>query len=430
MNRREFIKLSTIVASILFSPKIEAITLENKNRPKIVILGGGFAGLSSAKYLKQLNPNLDVILIEKRSSFISCPMSNAWLGGIEDFKYENLTFDYNSSIIQYDYTLINETIVNINKEKKEVITSESTIPYDYLIMTLGIDYNYEKLFKNDKQKINEVKAKAPAGLKPGSELIKLKKMITQFKEGNFIITMPSSAYKCPPAPYERACMIANYFKTNGIKGKVILIDPRVKPASKPKQYLEAFTTTYKDFIEYKNLTHFEDVDFKTNIAHIVRFDKDKEIKEELVFEEISIIPPNKANKLYKKTKISMYTQGWVKLEQPTFRTQSDKDIYVIGDAQGEYPYPKSAQMANSCALILASDIIYRIKNKVFDYTNNLPGNICYSMIDNHRGVSVNHSFSFINNSIKAISVTSEISVHEFDAAKTWYKGFTNELFGL
>ncbi len=102
---------------------------------------------------------------------------------------------------------------------------------------------------------------APAALKNSSELIKLKRMITNFKGGNFILTLPKSSYKCPPAPYERACMIANYFKKNKIDGKVLIIDPRAKPASKAKVYLEVFDTIYKEYIEYYPKTLFKDIDF-------------------------------------------------------------------------------------------------------------------------------------------------------------------------
>ncbi len=435
MLRREFFKVSIFAAALLTTVRIEAKTIKSTNsrnkKTTIAILGAGFAGLSAAKYLKDLNPLLDITVIEKRNSFMSCPLSNAWLGGIEGITYESLNFDYNSAIEKYNFNFLNETIIDINRDKKQIITNENILQYDYMIMALGIDYNYKKLFKRDKEKIKQAKIQAPAALKPGSESLKLKRMITNFKGGNFIITLPSSSYKCPPAPYERACMIAHYFKENDIKGKVVILDPRVKPASKAKQFIEAYNTIYKDFIEYKNLSKFKDVDFDKKVAYFKKFDEkqNKDIIEELKYEEISIIPPNKANKLYKKAGIKTYAQGWVKLKQPTFRTVSDDDIYVIGDAQGEYPYPKSGQMANSCAYIVANDLISRINNKVFDYKKNLPGNVCYSIVAPNKAISVTHSYIF-DGKIIANAKTSEISKDSYDAAKIWYKGITDDMFGL
>ena len=142
MLRRNFCKISLFAASVLVSSTLKASILNSSNKTKIVILGGGYAGLSAAKYLKELNPMLDVTLIEKRSNFISCPLSNAWLGGIKGITYVSLNFDYNSSVEKYKYNFINETILDINRKTKEIKTNQQTITYDYMIMALGIDYNY------------------------------------------------------------------------------------------------------------------------------------------------------------------------------------------------------------------------------------------------------------------------------------------------
>lgn len=431
MERRTFLRFSLITAAILFDTNIVAMPKldEHTKKTNILILGGGFAGISTAKYLKELNPNLNVTVVEKNNIFISCPFSNAWLGEIEGVTYDSLCFDYNSSILKYDYNFVNETILDINKKEKIVKTENSVLEYDFLVMTLGIDYNYKKLFKKDIKKIKEVALKAPAALKPGSELIKLKKMITNFKGGNFVISIPKSSYKCPPAPYERACMIANYFMKNNIEGKVILIDPRIKPASKSKIYLDVFENEYKDFIEYKPLTNFKDINFETNKIYTKSFDpkQDKYIVSEIDFEEASIIPPNRANNLYKKAKIDMYTQGWVKLKKPTYQTINDEDIYVIGDAQGEYPFPKSAQMANACAFVLAKDIDSRIKKHNFDYKINLPGNVCFSIITEKKAAWVSHNYKY-EEKMLVFSETSTSSKENFFAAKDWYRSFTKELF--
>ena len=432
MKRREFFKLSLITASILVSTKIDALaTTTSTNKTSIAVLGGGFAGLSVAKFLKELNPNLEVTLIEKNQTFISCPFSNGWLGGLKDISFENLNFDYNSAVSKYKYNFVNETVVDINREKKEIYTNKSVIKYDYMVMALGIDYNYKKLFKKDKQKIQDALIKAPAGLKPGSETIKLKRMISNFKGGNFVLTLPKSTYKCPPAPYERACMIANYFKENKIDGKVVVLDPRAKPASKAKAYLEAFSTIYKDYIVYIPKSRFRDVDFDKKIVYAKTYDKlqEKYLVKELDFEEISIIPPNKANSLYKKVGIKTYAQGWVKLQRPTFRTQSDKDIYVIGDAQGEYPYPKSGQMANSCAYLVADELVKRINKKEFDYINNLPGNICYSLITPYSAAWVRHEYRY-EDRLRVLAQSSDITKDNYTTARYWYESLTNDLFGL
>lgn len=431
MQRRNFLKYSAIATLFCSVNPMQATTNIKKFSKKIVICGAGFAGLSVAKELKNLNPLLDVTVIEKRPNFMSCPMSNAWLGEVQNISFKDLNYDYNHTVNTYGYNFINETIININKEEKVVITNNQNISYDYLIIATGIDYNYKKLFKKDKEKAKECYFKAPPGLKPGSEHIALKRMITNFKKGNFVISIPSQSYKCPPAPYERACMIANYFKKNNIDGKVIILDPRIKPAAKPEAFKKAFKTLYPDIIEYKTTSNFKDIDFETKTISYEFFNKetlDYEITS-IKFEEASVIPANTSSNLVKKAKLATYAQGWAKLKQPTFRSISDENIYIIGDAQGEYPYPKSAQMANSCGYLVADELNKRILNEVFDYKNHLPGNVCYSMLSDAKAVSISHLYEFTDK-IHSTTITSDIDTYTADAAVGWYFGLIEDILAV
>lgn len=431
MIRRDFLKYSIIAGALLNVKKLHAKPKKNIHKTTVAIAGAGFAGLSVAKEIKNLNPNIDVLVIEKRTHFMSCPFSNAWLGEVQDITFEDLNYDYNSAVNTYGYNFLNATITDIQKDEKTIVTNKGKVNYDYLVIATGIDYNYKKLFKKDKIKAKECLIKAPPGLKPGSEHLALKRMIKNFKGGNFVISVPSQSYKCPPAPYERACMIAHYFKENNIKGKVIILDPRSKPAAKPESFLKAFKDYYGDVIEYKAHTNFKDIDFENKKIIVESFNKktvDYEMKS-ISFEEASIIPPNTSSILIKKAGLATYAQGWAKLKQPTFRSISDDFIYILGDAQGEYPYPKSAQMANSCGYLVATELVNRLRNKGFDYKTHLPGNVCYSMISEKDAVSISHLYEF-SNRVKVTTITSNIDTYTADAAVGWYFGLIEDILAV
>ncbi len=432
MIRRDFLKYSAIAGLLVSTQTVHAKPKKGKTlKTTVAVCGAGFAGLSVAKELKSLNPLLDVLVIEQRANFMSCPFSNVWLGDIQNITFANLNYDYYKAVQTYGYDFLNATIMDIDREKRVITTNEQNVEYDYLILATGIEYNYKKLFKRNKEKAKECLVKAPPGLKPGSEHLALKRMISNFKGGNFVISIPSQSYKCPPAPYERACMIANYFKTHKIDGKVIIIDPRIKPAAKPASFLQAFKEFYPDIIEYRSHSNFKDVDFKTKTITVETFNKktvDYETKE-IKFEEASIIPPNTSSKLVKKAGLATYAQGWAKLQQPTFRSVSDDRVYIIGDAQGEYPYPKSAQMANSCGYLVAAELINRLKNKSFEYKTHLPGNVCYSMLTNNKAVSISHLYEFTNK-VHVTTITSDIDTYTADAAYGWYFGLIEDVLAI
>lgn len=427
MRRRDFFKYSLISAAALY-PMSSFAAYQKTKQPKIVICGAGYAGLSVAHYLTHLNNFLNVTLIEKNKQFVSCPFSNAYLGEVQGITLKDLTFSYKDAIANNKSRFINAEIIGIDRKKKEVITKYQTIPYDILVMAVGIDYNYEALFK-DSKKIKEVIKKAPAGLKPPHEHQQIKEKIETFTKGNFIITVPNGAYKCPPAPYERACMIAHYFKTHGINGKVVLLDPREKPAAKSKQFLKVFHTMYDNYIEYRPLTNLKDIDFKTKKIAIESFDKVRYeyVEHSIDFEQANIIPPNKANALIKMAKLELNDQGWAKLKRPTFQSSSDDNVYILGDAQGEYPFPKSAQMANSCAFNVASEIASRLYNLPYSLKESMPGNICYSMVSKDKAVSIMHTYVYKDKPIVS-SFISQIDENTALAAKNWYEGLTTTLF--
>lgn len=425
MIRREFLKYSAIAGLLLGVKDLNAASgLINKH---IVICGGGFAGLSVAKQIKELNPLIKVTVIDQKKNFISCPFSNAYLGEVQGMKFKDLNFKYDNAIKKYGYSVINEIIQDINRNEKFVQTKKRKINYDYLVMAPGIDYAYEKILGNENT-IFECVLKAPAGLKPGREHKKLKKLIQDFKTGNFIITVPAGPYKCPPGPYERACMIAHYFKTHKIDGKVVILDPREKPAAKASSFLKAFTEYYKEYIEYRPLSNFKDINFRSKVVTVEAFDKEnleyKKVK--IPFTSANIIPPNKANKLISVAKLALDENGFAKLRQPTFRSISDEDVYVVGDAQGEYPFPKSAQMANSCGYLVAKEIVQRIASNEFAYKKELPGNICYSMVTDKKAVSISHLYEY-NPTLKVSTITSDIDKHTAKAAKGWYEGIIQDI---
>ncbi len=440
MTRRDLLKGLTFVAAssalplslqaTQTVPKVQKQTDRSK-KTRVIVCGGGFGGLTTARYLKESNPDLEVLLIEQNRAFVSCPYSNVWLGGIDNLSLEDLSFDYLSASIKYGYTVIHEVISGIDRTAQTVTTNNKSYHYDYLVLSPGIDYDYNKLFP-DAHTAKAVYTHFPPAMKPGSEHLRLKKAVEHFQGGNFIISVPSGTYRCPPAPYERACMVAYYFKTHGIKGKVLLLDPREKPATKAKGFLESFNTLYKEYIEYIPTAEIKGIDVEKKVLNVETFDT-KSLSyrpQKIAFSYANIIPPMKPAKLIDIAGLELNESGWVKLNAPGFQSVTDDKIYVLGDAGG-HPFPKSGHMANSCGHVVAKELGARTLGKPFNVAAHLPGNICYSMVNGSpkEGIWVSHSVTY--SKVDGLKATSEAmttrDTQTGNAIASWFHGVTSDM---
>ena len=204
INRRNFIKSSIFFPSFLF-PLNNAKSAKNAH---VVIIGAGWGGLSAAKTLRNLDRSINITVIEKSKKFYSCPISNWVIGQIKDMK--DITFSYDSFIKNNNINFISDTVKEINTNKKFLTLKKLKVNYDKLIISPGIQLEYDKIL-GLKKALNS--NSVFTAWKAGEETQLLSNQIKKIKNNNkIIISIPLSPYRCPPGPYERASLIANYIK--------------------------------------------------------------------------------------------------------------------------------------------------------------------------------------------------------------------------
>jgi NADH dehydrogenase FAD-containing subunit len=360
--------------------------------PRVVICGGGWGGLNAAKQLRQLAPQLDVVLLERNPVFFSCPMSNKWLVDLVDTQF--LTFDYLNVSEKYGYRFIQTEILAVERNRKRVVTALGSLDYDYLILSPGIRYNYEAWFGNDRRAAEATRARFPAAYIPNSEHFRLKQTIQDFKGGEIVMTLPPPPQRCPPSPYERACLIAWYLKTHKIKGHITILDH--KDAIRPIGYgfKLAFEELYKDQITYVPNAHIKEVDsFNQRIKTTVG---------DFAFDHGILMAPHQAGDLaWKADVIGRNAEGkptgWAVVDPLMLNLKDDRDVYVIGDAVGVVSpqflfYPKAGHVANRHAKIVAKYIAERAAGREPQAT--LPDNLCYMMVSGDPQEAINVQFDY------------------------------------
>ena len=209
MKRRQ------LLAGGLGLAALAAVPLARASAPRVVIVGGGWGGLAAARQLRLLAPSLDVLLIERQGEFRSLPLSNRWLVGLADA--QGLVRDYREVASRHGYRFMQDEVLAIDRERRQVTTRSQTLDYDWLILAAGIREDFSAWYGDDTEAMRHTRQAFSSGFTGGGDLLRLKARLDSFAGGDLVMTIPPMPYRCPPAPYERACMIASLIKRRNLK---------------------------------------------------------------------------------------------------------------------------------------------------------------------------------------------------------------------
>lgn len=394
--------------------------------PRVVVVGGGVSGLTIAKYLKQENPKFDVVLVEKRALYTSCFSSNLWYADIIDLEF--LTHSFLDAAKDGGYIFFNATCIGVDRAGRKVHTDQGEIAYDYLVLAPGIDYDYARIGVNDPETEYRLRTEYPAGFMMGTEHVSIKRKIQNFKGGIFVQTVPGGNFRCKPAPYERTCMIASYFKKHKIKGKVLVLDNNPDIAVKKAGFQAAFDELYKDYVEYVPSVNITGVDADTKTIR-TEFDS-------YTFDEAAIYPGVRASRLIEAAGVmdAKSPQKEARIDVLKYHVPGDPRVYVTGDSR-PMGFPKSAHLANSEGKYVAKVIAAHEAGR--DLTWASPASLCYSMVNTEpkEAISMWVSFNYDSNA-KTFSPAKESTgtdekrdVAKGAATLDWAKALYGDLFG-
>lgn len=388
LKRRDFLKLTGVggLGALLSWGRGQAATglsgkylnlipataapIPKPNGPRVVIVGAGWSGLTIAKYLKKYNAGIDVVLIDKRSGFMSSPVSNLWVSGLLNLDF--LMHSFHRPAVNNKYYYLNAWVVDVDRAKRIVHTTEGTVNYDYLVLAPGIDYDYSRLVGDDTETEARLRQEYPGGFIPMGEHLYLKEKVEAFEKGVFLLTCPGGNYRCLPAPYERTCMIADYFKREGIPGKVVLLDENPDITIKKDGFHSAFDELYKDYVEYYPSSPIVKIDLDKKVV-------ETELGDQIQFADAAIYPRVRGAKLVEKVGLAKdgINKGEANIDVFTYQAVDDERVFIAGDAR-PMAFSKSGNTANSEGKFVAKVIANRIAGKETPWES--PTTICYSAV--------------------------------------------------
>ena len=427
-ERRNFLKLlglggvgATLTAGSMpfANAAMTASELSKSAGRRVVVVGGGFGGTIAAKYIRMLDKSIEVVLIESKKEFVSCPFSNLYLGGLlKDMT--SLTIGYDKLTANHGIKLVHDTVTAVDSAKKTVTVSGGTIDYDRLVMSPGIDFRAEELEGYD---LATTPLVMPHAWQAGPQTLLLRKQLVDMPDGGtVVITVPLSPFRCPPGPYERASMIAMYLKEHKPKSKIIVLDANPDIASKAGLFRKGWKKHYEGIIQYRGAQKVTAVNAKNRSVFI-------EGIEEVKGDVVNVIPPQRAGHIARVAGLIGPDKAWCPVDAISFESTLQKNIHVIGDSCNAGAMPKSAYSANSEAKVCAINIVALMNGKE---TTELSGiNTCYSAISATETVSVAAVYVVKEGKIVAVpgsgGVSPDLSEVEGVYASSWLKNILTEM---
>jgi NADPH-dependent 2,4-dienoyl-CoA reductase/sulfur reductase-like enzyme len=347
----------------------------------VVIVGGGYAGATAAKYLRLWSLGaIEVVLVEANRQFVSCPMSNLVLGGSKSIN--DLTFGYDGLQANHGVIFRHDTVTAIDAAAKHITMLGGTLSYDRLIVAPGVDFNYQEwpmLASLDAQK------QVPHAWKAGWQTVNLRQQLEAMADGGvFVMNVPKAPYRCPPGPYERACQVASYFKQHKAKSKVIVLDANAEIISKKGLFAKVFNESYAGIIDYRPDNAISSINLATKTVS-TEFDS---IKADV----LNFIPPQRAGKIAQVAGLTEKDYPWCDVNFLTYESKLVPDVHVLGDSVAA-GLPKSAHMATNQAKVCASAIVQLMSGNLPDAAP-VFANTCYSFINDHAAMHVANVYRY------------------------------------
>ncbi len=394
---------------------------------RVVIVGGGFGGATAAHYLKLWGGNIDVTLVERNAAFVSCPISNLVLGGHKQMA--DITRSY-SGLQALGVRLVQGEVTAVDAAAKKVrLANGSELPYDRLILSPGVDFMLDSTAGLAAALDN---GRVLHGWKAGPQTVALRQQLQAMPDGGvFAMSIPKVPYRCPPGPYERACMVASYFKQHKPRSKVLVLDANPEVQSKKALFEKAFKDHYSGLLEYRPNNELKEVvvGMSGQLTAKLEFD---DVKADV----LNVIPPQRGGDVARSAGLLNMNNRWVGVNWLTMESTAAPGIHVLGDATFSAPaMPKSGHMANQHAKVAAAAVIDMLQGKPVNAAP-VVMNTCYSFVTASDVVHVAsvHQYDSVDKTFKAVpgsgGVSAAASAVEGRYALSWADNIWADMLAL
>ena len=347
------------------SPPVTPSPVTGGGKARVIVVGGGMGGATVAKYLRLWGDGIDVTLVERAASYTSNIMSSLVLTGQRTL--DSLTFGYNQLKTNYGINVVLDEVVNIDPVGVKVtLASGQTLSADRIVLAPGIAFDLTPGLSSFEQ--------MPHAWQAGAQTTLLANQLRAMRSGGTVIlTVPKTPYRCPPGPYERACLLADWLRVNKPGSKLLVLDANPGIVAEVDNFTNAFNKLHASVIEYHPGVEVTQADPSgmSLLTNGGTFRGDV----------INLIPPQRAGALLATAGLNNATGGRFgavnMLSYASTVPGADK-VHIVGDASAT-TQPKAGHIGNQQAKVCA-DAISRLLTGGQPDPAPVTNSSCYSTI--------------------------------------------------
>lgn len=422
-NRRAFIR--GLSATAMLSATVGCATRggPSKSAGRVVVIGGGFAGATTAKYIRMWSPDIAVTLLEPNRQFVSCPLSNRVIGGT--WQLSDITSGYDG-LLRHGVEIVHQSAVEIDPVRQVVtLADRRRLEYDRLVVAPGVELIYDEIAGMRDATTQQI---IPHAWKAGPQTALLRRQLEAMPDGGvYAITVPRSPYRCPPGPYERACQVAHYFKHHKPRSKVLVLDANEDIQSKKALFRKAWAERYAGIIDYRPNNALVDVDVAKRTA-ILDF-------EDVKADVLNVVPPQRAGLIAVETGLVTANARWCEVDFLSYESVAVPNVHVLGDSVMAAPrMPKSGHMANQHGKVCAAAVIELLHGRAPE-PSPLITNTCYSFVSDKHVIHVAsvHKYEASQRTMVTVPGAGGVSDAASEAeglfAESWGRNIWNDVLG-
>ncbi|MBA4255709.1 MAG: pyridine nucleotide-disulfide oxidoreductase [Polaromonas sp.] len=388
-------------------------------KSQVIVVGGGMAGASVAKYLSLWGDGVQVTLVERATSYTSNIMSSMVLTGQRNMG--SLAYNHSTLASKYGVKVVLGDVVNIDPVGVKVTLSTGTVlSADRIVLAPGIDF--------DEVPGLGTSNKMPHAWQAGPQTSLLASQLAAMpSNGTVILTIPKVPYRCPPGPYERACLVADWIKARRPRGKLVVLDANLDFVTEKDNFSNAFFGLHGGVIEYVTNATVTQVDPASMQVYTTQGVYRGDV--------VNLIPRQKAGRLVVDAGLANATEGrfaGVNVLSYASTVAGAEKVHIIGDSSAT-TQPKAGHIANQEGKVCA-DAISRLLVGQQPDPEPVTNSACFSTITMTQASWLTAAFQYdpATLAMKVVPASSAASTgwnkDNFEDMSTWFKALMADTF--